>query len=316
MKHFISVKDVEDVPTLVAEAIHLKKNPWKHTHLGKNKTLGLIFLNPSLRTRLSTQRAGQMLGMNTIIMNFDKEGWALETRHGVVMNGEAAEHVKEAAAVMGQYVDIIGIRSFPKLKDRDEDYSDQIIEQFKKYAGVPIISLESAALHPCQSLADLMTIEELKTKARPKVVLTWAPHVKTLPQAVPNSFAEWMNVSDVDFVITLPKGYELAPQFVGNAPVIYNQDEAFEGADFIYAKNWSSYTDYGKILCNDPSWMVTKEKMALTNSAKLMHCLPVRRNLVVSDEVMDSPDSVVIQQAGNRLWSAEAVLKKILEDNF
>ncbi len=316
MRYFTSVNDVEDIPALVADAIELKKNPWSYSHLGKNKTLGLIFLNPSLRTRLSTQRAGQMLGMNTMVMNFDKEGWALETRHGVIMNGDAAEHVREAAAVMGQYVDIIGIRSFPKLKNREEDYSDQIIEQFKKYSGVPVISLESATLHPCQSLADLMTIEELKTKARPKVVLTWAPHIKNLPQAVPNSFAEWMNKADVDFVITHPPGYELAPQFAGAASMTYNQKEAFEGADFIYAKNWSSYTHYGQILSQDPSWMVDKEKMDLTNNAKFMHCLPVRRNLIVSDEVIDSPASVVIQQAGNRLWSAQAVLKKILESNF
>jgi len=316
MRYFTSVNDVEDIPALVADAIELKKNPWSYSHLGKNKTLGLIFLNPSLRTRLSTQRAGQMLGMNTMVMNFDKEGWTLETRHGVIMNGDAAEHVREAAAVMGQYVDIIGIRSFPKLKNREEDYSDQIIEQFKKYSGVPVISLESATLHPCQSLADLMTIEELKTKARPKVVLTWAPHIKNLPQAVPNSFAEWMNKADVDFVITHPPGYELAPQFAGAASMTYNQKEAFEGADFIYAKNWSSYTHYGQILSQDPSWMVDKEKMDLTNNAKFMHCLPVRRNLIVSDEVIDSPASVVIQQAGNRLWSAQAVLKKILESNF
>ena len=316
MRYFTSVNDVEDIPALVADAIELKKNPWSQSHLGKNKTLGLIFLNPSLRTRLSTQRAGQMLGMNTMVMNFDKEGWALETKHGVIMNGDSAEHVKEAAAVMGQYVDIIGIRSFPKLKNREEDYADQIIEQFKKYSGVPVISLESATLHPCQSLADLMTIEELKTKARPKVVLTWAPHVKNLPQAVPNSFAEWMNKADVDFVITHPLGYELAPQFAGTARMTYNQKEAFEGADFIYAKNWSSYTHYGQTLSQDPAWMVDKEKMDLTNNAKFMHCLPVRRNLVVSDEVIDSPSSVVIQQAGNRLWSAQAVLKKILESNF
>ncbi len=316
MRYFTSVNDVEDIPALVAEAIELKKNPWAHGHLGKNKTLGLIFLNPSLRTRLSTQRAGQMLGMNTMVMNFDKEGWTLETRHGVVMNGDAAEHVKEAAAVMGQYVDIIGIRSFPKLKNREEDYADQIIEQFKKHSGVPVISLESATLHPCQSLADLMTIEELKTKPRPKVVLTWAPHVRNLPQAVPNSFAEWMNKADVDFVITHPEGYELAPQFASYAKVTYHQKEAFEGADFIYAKNWSSYTYYGQTLSQDPAWMVDKAKMSLTDNAKFMHCLPVRRNLIVSDDVIDSPASVVIQQAGNRLWSVQAVLKKILESNF
>jgi N-succinyl-L-ornithine transcarbamylase len=314
MRHFTSVKDVDNIQDLVTEAIHLKKHPWSQSELGKNKTLGLIFLNPSLRTRLSTQRAGQMLGMNTMVMNFDKEGWTLETKDGTIMNGDAAEHVKEAAAVVGQYVDIIGIRSFPKLINREEDYADQIIEQFKKYSGVPVISLESTILHPCQSLADLMTIEELKTQARPKVVLTWAPHIKNLPQAVPNSFAEWMNVSDVDFVITHPEGYELAEQFSGPARVTHNQKEAFEGADFIYAKNWSSYSQYGQILSRDSSWMVDKAKMDLTNQAKFMHCLPVRRNLIVADEVIDSPNSVVIQQAGNRLWSVQAVLKRMLEE--
>lgn len=315
MKHFTSVHDVENIPALVAEAIAMKKNPWQHEKLGKNKTLGLVFLNPSLRTRLSTQRAGQMLGMSTMVMNFDKEGWGLETRHNVIMDGEAAEHVIEAAAVMGQYVDILGIRSFPKLLDRDEDYADLIIEQFKKYSGVPVISLESATRHPCQSLADLMTIEELKTKKRPKVVLTWAPHVKNLPQSVPNSFSEWMNAADVDFVITHPEGYELDKEFTGDAPITYNQEEAFEGADFIYAKNWSSYSHYGQTLCADRSWMVDKDKMDLTNNAKFMHCLPVRRNLVVSDMVIDGPNSVVVQQAGNRQWSVQAVMKKMLETN-
>jgi len=316
MRHFTSVKDVEDVPALVAEAINLKKNPWAYAHMGQHKSIGLIFLNPSLRTRLSAQKAGQMLGMNTIVMNFDKEGWGLETRHGIIMNGDSAEHVKEAAAVVGKYVEIIGIRSFPKLENRDEDYADHIIEAFKKYSGVPVISLESTVLHPCQSLADLMTIEELKTKARPKVVLTWVPHIKALPQAVANSFAEWMAVADVDFTIVHPEGYELAEQYCGNAKITHNQQEAFEGADFIYAKNWSSYANYGQVLSNDPIWMVTKDKMDLTNNGKFMHCLPARRNLVVSDDVLDSPSSVVIQQAENRLWSAQAVLKKILEDNF
>jgi N-succinyl-L-ornithine transcarbamylase len=316
MKHFISVKDVDSVPALVAEAIKLKKDPWAFSHLGKNKTLGLIFLNPSLRTRLSTQRAGQMLGMNTMVMNFDKEGWALETGEGVIMNGTTVEHVKEAAAVMGQYCDIIGIRSFPKLNSKEEDYSDQVVEQFGKYAGVPIVSLESSLLHPCQSLADLITIEELKKTARPKVVLTWTPHVKSLPQAVPNSFAQWMNVADVDFVITHPEGYELDEQFSGNGRIVYNQDEALEGADFVYGKNWSSFRNYGQVLTKDPSWMITNKKMALTNNGKFMHCLPVRRNVEVADEVLDGPQSVVIQEAGNRLWAAQAVLKNILESNY
>lgn len=316
MRHFISVKDVKDIPALVAEAIQLKKEPWAHSHLGKNKTLGLIFLNPSLRTRLSTQRAGQMLGMNTMVMNFDKEGWALETREGVIMNGDTVEHVKEAAAVMGQYCDIIGIRSFPKLKSKEEDYADQVVEMFAKHSGVPIVSLESSLLHPCQSLADLITIEEFKTKPRPKVVLTWTPHIKSLPQAVPNSFAEWMNAADVDFVITHPEGYELDPQFSGKAPIIYNQDEALKGADFVYGKNWSSFKQYGQVLSKDMSWMITKKKMDLTNNGKFMHCLPVRRNVEVADEVLDSSSSVVIKEAGNRLWAAQVVLKKLLESNF
>jgi len=316
MRHFTSVKDVENIDELVAEAIKLKDNPWAHQNLGKNKTLGLIFLNPSLRTRLSTQKAGQMLGMNTMVMNFDKEGWALETRDGVVMNGDTVEHVKEAAAVMGQYCDIIGIRSFPKLQSKEEDYSNQVVENFTKYSGVPIISLESSLLHPCQSLADLITIEELKTKARPKVVLSWAPHIKALPQAVPNSFAEWMNAANVEFVIAQPEGYELDERFSGKAKLVYNQEEAFDGADFIYAKNWSSFKDYGKVLCRDNSWMITQQKMSLTNNARFMHCLPVRRNVEIADEVLDGLNSAVIQQAGNRQWAAQAVLKKMLEGSI
>jgi N-succinyl-L-ornithine transcarbamylase len=245
-------------------------------------------------------------------MNVGQDGWGLEFEDGAIMDGNKAEHIKEAAPVIGQYCDIVGIRSFPTLENRAEDYSEKVLNQFVKNTGRPIISLESATRHPLQSLADLITIEELKTKPRPKVVLTWAPHVKALPQAVPNSFAEWMNAADVDFVITHPEGYELAPEFVGHAQVTHNQAEAFKDADFIYAKNWSSYTDYGKILTQDPSWKVTAEKMALTNDAKFMHCLPVRRNIVVDDAVLDSPNSVVVQQAGNRIWSAQVVLKQIL----
>lgn len=313
MKHFISADDVEDFSSLLKTAQAFKLNPYSHKEFGKNKTLGLIFLNPSLRTRLSTQKAASNLGMEVMSMNFDKDGWALETEEGVVMDGNKAEHLKEGAAVIGQYCDIVGVRSFPGLSDREKDYQDLIINGFKKYAGVPVLNLESAVLHPLQSLTDLLTIEELKVKERPKVVLSWAPHVKALPQAVPNSFAQWMNIADVDFVITHPKGYELAPQYSGNARIEYDQNEAFKGADFIYAKNWSSYQDYGRILSKDSSWTISADKMQLTDNAKFMHCLPVRRNVVVNDDVIDSKNSVVIQQAGNRLFAAQSVLKKLLE---
>ncbi len=312
MKHFLSVKDAVDVQALVKEALLYKKTPYADKHIGKNRTMGLLFFNSSLRTRLSTQRAAQNLGLELIVMNVSQDGWGLEFAEGAIMNGNKAEHIKEAAPVIGQYCDIVGIRSFPSLTDREDDYNETVINQFVKYTGRPIVSLESATRHPLQSLADLITIEELKTKPRPKVVLTWAPHVKALPQAVPNSFAEWMNAADVDFVITHPKGYELAPEFVGDAKVTYNQEEAFAGADFIYAKNWSSYQEYGKILNQDPAWMVTMDKMKLTNNAKFMHCLPVRRNVVVEDAVLDSPHSVVVQQAGNRIWAAQVVIKQLL----
>ena len=314
MQHFLSVKDAIDVQALVKEALLYKKAPYADKHIGKNRTMGLLFFNSSLRTRLSTQRAAQNLGLELIVMNVGQDGWGLEFEDGAIMNGNKAEHIKEAAPVVGQYCDIVGIRSFPGLVDREEDYSEKVLNQFVKHTGRPIVSLESATRHPLQSLADLITIEELKTKPRPKVVLTWAPHVKALPQAVPNSFAEWMNAADVDFVITHPEGYELAPEFVGNAKVTYNQKEAFEGADFIYAKNWSSYNQYGQILNQDPAWMVTMDKMKLTNNAKFMHCLPVRRNVIVADEVIDSPNSVVIEQANNRTYSAQLVLQKILEN--
>ena len=318
MKKFTSVNDVDNVHRLVLEALKEKKHPFANKELGKNKTLGLIFLNPSLRTRLSTQRAAQNLGMDVIVMNLDKEGWCIETKEGVVMDGPAAEHIKEAAAVIGQYCDIIGLRSFPKLQNREEDYAEDVLNKFVKYAGVPVVSLESATLHPLQSLADLITITEIwnsKTYApisRPKVVLTWAPHPKNLPQAVPNSFAEWITKTDYDFVITHPEGYELPEQFTNGAKIVYDQDEAFKGADFIYAKNWSSYREYGKILSQDKSWTITNKKMALTNNGKFMHCLPVRRNVVVADEVLDGPNSLVLQQAKNRIYAAQAVLKNIL----
>lgn len=326
MKKFTSVSDVENINQLVLEALIEKQFPFANKELGKNKTLGLIFLNPSLRTRLSTQRAAQNLGMDVIVMNLDKEGWSIETKDGVIMDGSAAEHIKEAAAVIGQYCDIIGVRSFPKLQNREEDYGDDILNKFIKYSNVPVVSLESATLHPFQSLADLITITEIynsqlrtpnlpagQASSRPKVVLSWAPHPKNLPQAVPNSFAEWMTKTDFEFVITHPQGYELAEQFTKGAKIIYNQDEAFKGADFIYAKNWSSYKEYGKILSQDKNWMITNKKMALTNNAKFMHCLPVRRNVIVADEVLDGPSSAVIQQAHNRIYSAQVVLKKILQ---
>lgn len=316
MRHFISVKDVPNINTLLQDAIALKKDPYAFNTLGKNKTLGLIFLNPSLRTRISTQKAAINLGMNVIVMNMDKEGWALETEDGVIMNHNTVEHIREAAAVMGEYCDIIGVRSFPKLVDKHEDYSEDFFNKFVKYAGVPIVSLESATLHPLQSFADVLTIEEHKTKPRPKVVLTWAPHIKPLPQAVANSFAEWMVKSDVDFVITHPEGYDLAKEFTGNAKVEYNQDKALTDADFVYIKNWSSYEDYGKVISMDSHWMMTNEKLKLTNNAKVMHCLPVRRGIELSDEILDGPNSLVIQEASNRVWSAQAVLKNILESNF
>jgi len=313
MKLFSSVNDVADVQSLVKEALQLKQNPYAYQHLGKNKTLGLVFLNPSLRTRMSTQKAGLNLGMNVMVLNMDKEGWALELQDGAVMNGSTVEHIREAAAVLGQYVDIIGVRSFPGLKDRDADYSEDIFNKFVKYCGVPMVSLESATRHPLQSLADLVTIEELKTKPHPKVVLTWAPHVKALPQAVPNSFAEWMCNADVDFTIAHPEGYELCTDFTQGATITHNQDEALSDADFIYVKNWSAYEPYGKVFSGYDDWMLTNDSLKNTNNAKVMHCLPVRRNLELSDEILDGPSSIVVHEAGNRVWAAQAVLKQILE---
>jgi N-succinyl-L-ornithine transcarbamylase len=313
MKQFTSVRDVNDVKHLVEVARQIKAEPFAASHLGKNKTIGLIFMNPSLRTRLSTQRAAQNLGMSCMVMNIDKEGWKLAQGEGVVMNGDAAEHVKDAVAVMGQYCDIIGVRAFAGLTNREEDYAEHTINDFIKYAGVPVVSLESATLHPLQSLADLLTIEELKTRPRPKVVLTWAPHPRALPQAVPNSFAEWMLAADIDLTIAHPEGYELSEQFTKGAIITHNQEEAFKDADFIYAKNWSSFNEYGQILIRDKKWMVTADKMQLTRQAHFMHCLPVRRNVVVSDEVIDSPRSVIIRQAGNRVYAAQAVLSLMLQ---
>ncbi|GGH41346.1 N-acetylornithine carbamoyltransferase [Dyadobacter endophyticus] len=312
MKHFLSIKDVADLPQLITSGIAAKKDPFADQALGKNKTIGLLFFNSSLRTRISTQKAAQNLGLNVITMNVGQDGWGLEMEEGVIMNGDKAEHVKEAAAVIGSYCDIIGIRSFAGLQDRDKDYAEIVFQQFKKYAQVPIINLESATRHPLQSLADCITIEEFKLKQRPKVVLTWLPHFKALPQAVANSFCEWMNPMDVELVITHPEGYDLSPEFVGKGQVIYDQDKALEGADFVYGKNWSSYNEYGKVLNTDPSWMITEAKMALTDNGKFMHCLPVRRNMKVADEVLDGPRSLVIEQAANREWSAQAALKEVL----
>jgi N-succinyl-L-ornithine transcarbamylase len=314
MKFFTSVNDVKNIDALVQDAIALKKNPYAYPQLGKNKTIGLIFMNPSLRTRLSTQKAAMNFGMNVMVMNIDKEGWALEMEEGAVMNGTTVEHIKDAAAVMGQYCDVIGIRCFPNLKSKEEDYSENVLKKFMTYCNVPIVSLESATLHPLQSLADVITIrEEWKEKNKPKVVLTWAPHIKPLPQAVSNSFSEWMCKADVNFTITHPKDYELAGNFTQGAKIVHDQQEALRDADFIYVKNWSAYNDYGKILCTDTSWMLTNEKLKVTNNAKVMHCLPVRRNVELSDEILDGPNSLVQKQAFNRLFSAQAVLKNILE---
>jgi N-succinyl-L-ornithine transcarbamylase len=314
MKHFLSVQDVPNINELVQEGLKQKKSPFADELLGKHKTMGLIFFNSSLRTRLSTQKAAQNLGMNTIVMNVGQDSWQLEFEDGVIMDSTKAEHIKEAAPVIGSYCDIIGVRAFAELKSQLTDYQEVVLNSFAKYARVPIVNLESATRHPCQSLADLITIEEFKNKLKPKVVLTWVPHFKPLPQAVANSFCEWLNRTDYEFVVTHPEGYELSPDYVGNAKILHNQNEAFDGADFIYAKNWSSFEQYGQVLTQDSSWKITAEKMALTNNGKFMHCLPVRRNLKVTDEVIDSPNSIVVQQAANREWSAQAVLKKILEN--
>lgn len=315
MKYFTTVHDVKDLNALMNEALTIKKNPYALSDLGKNKTLGLIFLNPSLRTRLSTQKAAMNLGMNVMVVNIDKEGWALEMEDGAVMNGTSVEHVKDAAAVLGQYCDVIGIRCFPSLHNQKEDYSEKVLLKFMKHCKVPIVSLESATLHPLQSLADLITIREnWKEKKKPKVVLTWAPHIKALPQAVANSFSEWMCKADMDFTIAHPAGYELCEDYTKGAKIQLNQIEALKDADFVYVKNWSSYTDYGQVLSVDSDWMLTNEKLKITNNAKIMHCLPVRRNVELSDEVLDSKNSLVLEQANNRLYAAQAVLKRMIEN--
>ena len=316
MKKFTCVHDIGDLKSAVAEALEVKRDRFAYTHLGKNQTLLMLFFNSSLRTRLSTQKAAMNLGMNVMVLDVNQGAWKLETERGVIMDGDRPEHLLEAIPVMGSYCDLIGIRSFAQFRDKQEDYEERILEQFIRYSGRPVFSMEAATRHPLQSFADLITIEEHKTVARPKVVLTWAPHPKALPQAVPNSFAEWMNAADYDLVITHPEGYELDPAFVGSAKVEYDQRKAFEGADFIYAKNWAAYTDpnYGKVLSTDRSWTVDAEKMALTNNAYFMHCLPVRRNMIVTDEVIESERSLVIPEAANREISAEVVLKRLLEN--
>lgn len=340
MKNFVSVNDVPDINALVKKALSFKANPLSAKLVGQNKRIGLLFLNPSLRTRLSTQIAAHNLGMEAIVFNVDKEGWALEFEEEAIMSGNTVEHVKDAAPVLGKYFDILAMRTFPSLKNKEEDYSELYINQFIKYAGVPVISLESATLHPLQSLTDIITIVENElakqdvfsdgtsisplepltdqqgTGKRPKVVLTWAPHVKALPQCVANSFAQWVNAwGEAEFVITHPEDYELDERYTKGATITHNQDEALKDADYVYVKNWSTYNDYGKIYCNDPSWMLTLEKLQRTNNAKVMHCLPVRRNVELSDEVLDSPNAIVTQEASNRVWAAQAVLSEILEGN-
>lgn len=314
--NFINVNDIGPLDRAVAEALEVKRDRYAFQHLGRNKTLLMIFFNNSLRTRLSTQKAAMNLGMNVIVLDVNQGAWKLETERGVIMDGDKSEHLLEAIPVMASYCDIIGVRSFARFESKADDYNEIILNQFIQHSGRPVFSMEAATRHPLQSFADLITIEEHKTKARPKVVMTWAPHPKALPQAVPNSFAEWMNKTDYEFVITHPEGYELAPEFVGNARVEYNQDKALEGADFVYAKNWAAYADpnYGQILSKDRSWTVSAQKMALTNNAFFMHCLPVRRGMIVTDDVIESPRSLVIPEAANREISAQTVLKRILEN--
>ncbi|MBI1341600.1 MAG: acetylornithine carbamoyltransferase [Terrimonas sp.] len=318
MKQFISVQDVKSIDALVKKALAYKASPWVDKKLGMNKRIGCLFLNPSMRTRLSTQIAAQNLGMEPIIFNVGNEGWMLEFEEEAIMSGTTVEHVKDAAPIFGKYFDILAIRTFPSLKNKEDDYSELYIKQFIRYAGIPVISLESSTLHPLQSLTDIITISEemkkWKKKKKPKIVLTWAPHIKPLPQCVANSFAQWINDwGKAEFVITHPEDYELDTRFTQGAHITHQQDEALKDADFVYVKNWSTYTDYGKIFCNDPEWMLTDEKMKITRKAKIMHCLPVRRNVELSDEILDGANSLVTQQAGNRVWAAQAVLSEILK---
>lgn len=313
MNNYFSIQDIDSLPGWVEEAIAIKKNPLSNKTLGKDKTIGLLFFNPSLRTRLSTQKAALNLGMNVMVMNFTGEGWSLEYGDGTIMDQGNSEHVKEAAQVVSQYCDILGVRAFAKLEDRDDDYSEKVLNGFINHASIPVINMESATRHPLQALTDAITITEYKKTDKPKVVLSWAPHPKALPQAVANSFVEMMQRMDADFVITHPVGFELASQITKQVPIDYNQENALKDADFVYVKNWSAYQEYGKVINDDPSWKITNKKMKLTNGAKLMHCLPVRRNVVVDDVVLDSNNSIVIEQANNRTYAAQLVLKKILE---
>ena len=321
MKQFISAHDVSDINAFVKKALEYKANPFKDKSLGTNKRIGLLFLNPSMRTRLSTQIAAQNLGMEPIVFNVGSEGWALEFEEEAIMSGNKVEHVKDAAPIMGKYFDILCIRTFPSLKNREDDYSELYISQFIKYAGIPVVSLESATLHPLQSFTDIITITEVlqnrkpqTTNHKPKIVLTWAPHVKALTQCVSNSFSQWVNAwGEAEFVITHPEDYELDEQFTKGATITHNQEEALKGADFVYVKNWSTYNDYGKIYCNDPEWMLTNEKLKLTNNAKVMHCLPVRRNVELSDEILDGSNSIITQQASNRVWAAQTIISEILK---
>lgn len=315
MKHFTSIKQLGDLQQALVEAAYVKANPFADQALGRNKTVLLVFFNNSLRTRLSTQKAALNLGMNPIVLDINQGAWKLETGRGVVMDGDKSEHILEAIPVMGSMCDMIGVRSFARFESRDDDYNEVILNQFIQYSGKPVFSMEAATRHPLQTFADIITIEEHKTKARPKVVMTWAPHPRALPQAVPNSFAEGMSMTDYDFVIANPEGYDLAPEFVGNAKVTHNQDEALEGADFVYAKNWAPYREdiYGKVVNYDMDWTVSAKKMALTDNACFMHCLPVRRNMIVTDEVIESPRSLVIPEAANRVVSAQTVLKMLLK---
>jgi len=320
LKQFISVNDVRKIDTLVLSALAYKANPFSDRSLGANKRIGCLFLNPSMRTRLSTQIAAQNLGMECIVFNVGQEGWALEFEDEAIMSGNTVEHVKDAAPILGKYFDILAIRTFPSLKNREDDYSELYIKQFIKYAGIPVVSLESATLHPLQSLTDIITITEELNKwekpHKPKIVLTWAPHVKPLPQCVANSFSQWINAwGKSDFVITHPEDYELSDEFTKGATITHNQEEALKDADFVYVKNWSTYNDYGKIYESDPKWMLTNKKLQLTNNAKVMHCLPVRRNVELSDEVLDGPSSIVTTEASNRVWAAQTVLAEILRRN-
>ncbi len=326
MKQFISAHDVQNIPALIRKALDYKANPWKDETLGKRKRIGCLFLNPSMRTRLSTQVAAQQLGMETVIFNVGNDGWSLEFEEGAIMNGATVEHVKDAAPIMGNYFDILAIRTFPGLKDREADYGEHIIKQFIQYAGIPVLSLESATLHPLQSLTDLVTISESWNATnhalaaskvqlpKPKVVLTWAPHVKALPQCVANSFAQWVNAwGEADFVITHPKGYELAEEFTQGATIEYDQEKALKDADFVYVKNWSAYSPYGSLPPFGGDWMLTNEKIGQTCHAKVMHCLPVRRNIELSDEILDGPNSIITQEASNRVWAAQAVISSLLQ---